>query len=271
MEAATSVDAARTAAADEPAARLEKVDGVAIITLNRPRALNAVNADLSAAVGAALEELDADDSLSVGIITGAGRAFSAGADLKAVNAGQLVGAPGHDEWGFAGLVQHYIRKPLIAAVNGLAFGGGCEIMLACDLAVLSEDAPIGLPEVKRGLIAGAGGLIHLPRQFPIKLAMESALTGEPISAETALRWGLVNRVVPGGELDVAVDDLLARATRGSRASKAVGKQTLYAQLDRPEAEAYEIALEVMADASQTPGAREWTASFLEKRPAVWTD
>jgi crotonobetainyl-CoA hydratase len=258
---------------DEPAATLDKVDGIGIITLNRPRALNAVNAALSAAVGAALAELDADDSLSVGIVTGSGRAFCAGADLKALNAGRSLTAPGHDDWGFAGLVEHYVQKPLIAAVNGFALGGGTEIVLACDLAVLSEDAALGLPEVKRGLFAAAGGLIKLPRQLPIKLAMEAALAGEPISPEIALRWGLVNRVVPAEQVVPAALELArtiaANAPLALRASKKIMQHAsaLNSQWDRDVWALQDAELALLLGSSDVA---EGTRAFAEKRPPVWT-
>ncbi|HSV39675.1 MAG TPA: enoyl-CoA hydratase-related protein, partial [Nocardioidaceae bacterium] len=136
---------------------LERRGSIALITLNRPDSMNAVNAELSTALGEAIETLQQDADLRVGIITGSGRAFCAGADLKELAQGRSVMAPAHPEWGFAGLVQHFIDKPLIAAVNGFALGGGTEIMLACDLAVVSEEAKLGLPEVQRGLVAAAGG------------------------------------------------------------------------------------------------------------------
>lgn len=185
-----------TQKACEPTVRVDKEDGVAVFTLNRPGARNAVNAALSSALGEALEDFEADPKLRVGILTGAGPAFCAGADLKALGAGEPITAHGHPEWGFAGLVRHEISKPLIAAVNGFALGGGTEILLACDLAVLSEDASLGFPEVRRGLFAAAGGLIRMPRQVPTKIVMELALTGVAMDARDALRWGLVNRVVP---------------------------------------------------------------------------
>jgi crotonobetainyl-CoA hydratase len=269
-----SNDAATTAPAAPvgPAATLDKVDGVGIITLNRPYAMNAVNADLSAAVGAALEEIDADPAVQVGIVTGTGRAFCAGADLKALNAGQDVGAPGHPEWGFAGLVEHPVDTPLIAAVNGFALGGGTEIMLSCDLAVLSEPATLGLPEVKRGLFAAAGGLIALPRQFPIKLAMEAALTGEPIPPEIALRWGLVNRVVPAGELMDATLALAravaANAPLAVRASKRVVRRALGpgAAWDDDVRRLQNAEMAVLLTSEDVA---EGTAAFAAKRAPVW--
>ena len=258
---------------DQQAAAVLRREGpVAVITLNRPRAMNAVNAAMSAAVGNALRELDEDPELSVGVITGTGRAFCAGADLKELGAGRPVSAPGHPEWGFAGLVRHVVDKPLIAAVNGFALGGGTEIVLACDLAVISEDAQLGLPEVKRGLVAAAGGLLRLHRQIPPKVAAHAALTGEPLDAATALRWGLVNEVVP-------TDHVVARALRlagqiaanaplAVRASKRIMRRSAEygsdwdpAIWDMNEAEFGEVRRS--ADAEEGPRA------FAEKRPPRW--
>jgi enoyl-CoA hydratase/carnithine racemase len=163
-----------------------------------------------------------------------------------------------------------VPQVVIARVHGLATAAGCQLVASCDLVVAAESAGFAAPGGKFGWFCHTP-MVAVARNVGRKRAMEMALTGDVVDARTALAWGLVNRVVPDAELDAAVADLMQRATRGSRASKARGKQTMYAQLDRPEPEAYRIALEVMADASQTPGAREWTASFLEKRPPVWTD
>ena len=157
----TATEPAR-APAGEPAATLTRHGHVALITLNRPAALNAVNSALSDAVGNALEILATDADLRVGVLTGVGRAFSAGADLKEVSARRSIGPTEHPEWGFAGIVRHFIDKPVIAAVNGFALGGGTEIALACDLIVAGETATFGFPEVKRGLMAAAGGVIRTP-------------------------------------------------------------------------------------------------------------
>ncbi len=181
---------------EQSAVIFERIGHVALITLNRPDAMNAVNSALSVGLGNALAELAADKELRVGVITGAGRAFCAGADLKALASGENIMDVDHLEWGFAWFVKPFVDKPIIAAVHGFALGGGTEIMLASDLAVVSDQAKLGLPEVKRGLAALAGGLLRLQRQIPLKLALEVVLTGDPIDAETALRWGLVNRVVP---------------------------------------------------------------------------
>ncbi len=211
--------------ATEPAALYEQRGGVAIITLNRPKALNAVNSALSTAVGTLLEQAENDDDVRVIVITGSGRAFCAGADLKALAAGEATSADGHPEWGFAGYVQHWINKPTIAAVNGFALGGGTELVLASDLAVVDEEAKLGLPEVKRGLFAAAGGVIRMQQQIPRKVALELALTGEPISAAQGKELGLVNRVAPAGTaLEVALEiaeTIAANAPLSVRESKAM--------------------------------------------------
>jgi crotonobetainyl-CoA hydratase len=257
----------------EPAVTLEKRGAIALITLNRPRAMNAVNAALSGALGAALDELDADDELRVAILTGAGRAFCAGADLKGVNAGDELTAPGHPEWGFAGFIERRVNKPIIAAVNGFALGGGTEIVLRCDLAVLSDEAALGLPEVKRGLFAGAGGLIMMPRQVPTKIAMEAALTGEPITPETALRWGLVNRVVPAAELLDAAFALAevvgANAPLAIKLSKQLVERASGSGSDW-DADAWELQNRLIAEVLASDDAKEGTAAFAQKRAPHWS-
>ena len=200
--------------AAEPAALYSVSDGVAVITLNRPAALNAVNAALSTAVGEGLEAAAADPEVRVVVITGAGRAFCAGADLKELAQKKPIHAPDHPEWGFGGLVRHWIDKPVIAAVNGYAMGGGTEFALACDLVVAADTATFGLPEVKRGLIAAAGGVVRLQRQLPLKRALELALVGDGIDAATASEWGLINKVVAAESvLDEALE--LARRIAGN--------------------------------------------------------
>jgi crotonobetainyl-CoA hydratase len=181
---------------------------VLVVTLNRPEARNAVNTALTVGVGEALDHAEATSDIWVVVVTGAGdKAFCAGADLKEAAAGRLGGG---DErmarWGFAGYVTHAISKPTIAAVNGFALGGGTEIVLASDLAVAADTAVLGLPEVKRGIFAGAGGAFRLPRQIPPKIAMEAMLTGQPIPAQRAFELGLVNRIAPlDGLLDAAFE------------------------------------------------------------------
>ena len=193
-----------------PAALTERRGNVLVITLNRPEARNAVNSTLSTAVGDALQEAHDDPEVRAVVITGAGESFCAGADLKAISRRENLFHPDHSEWGFAGYVHHYVDKPTIAAVNGTALGGGSELALASDLVVAEERAKFGLPEVKRGLIAAAVGVFRIVDQLPRKVAMELILTGEPMSSADALKWGLINQVVPDG---TAVDAALALAER----------------------------------------------------------
>jgi crotonobetainyl-CoA hydratase len=257
----------------EPAALLERHGAVALITLNRPRAMNAVNSALSIALGRALAELAADPELRVGVITGAGRAFCAGADLKELAAGRPVHDSDHPERGFGGLVQHFVDKPLIAAVNGFALGGGTEFVLACDLAVISEEATLGLPEVTRGLVAAAGGLLRLHRQIPKKVAAEAVFTGQPLDAHTAARWGLVNRVVPHDQVLAAAlalaADIAANAPLAVRASKRIMNRSaaLGSDWDQP---AWDMNEAEFARILSSRDAREGATAFAEKRPAVWT-
>jgi crotonobetainyl-CoA hydratase len=256
-----------------PAALLERRGHIAVITLNRPAAMNAVNSALSIAVGDALAEIAADPSIRAGVITGAGRAFCAGADLKEIAAGRSVYDPNHLERGFAGFVRHFVDKPLIAAVNGFALGGGTEIVLACDLAVVSDQATFGLPEVTRGLIAGAGGLLRLHRQIPAKVAAEAVLTGAPMDAQAALRWGLVNRVVPPGEvLGTALDlatVIAANAPLAVRASKRVIARSAETGSDWGDV-AWEMNNFEFTEVRSSKDAREGATAFSQKRRPEWS-
>src|SRR5919199_1567311 len=181
----------------------EEDGGVLTITLNRPQARNAVDQALAEGVAAALDRLDAEDGLRIGVLTGAGGTFCAGMDLKAFVTGER---PWVGDRGFAGITQRAARKPLIAAVEGFALAGGFEIALSCDLIVAASDARFGIPEVKRSLVAAAGALLRLPKRIPYHLAMELALTGDPITAERAHEIGIVNRLAePGSALDAAVE------------------------------------------------------------------
>lgn len=257
----------------EPAATFERRGHVVVITLNRPDALNAVNAELSVAAGAALERAQQDPEARVVVITGAGRAFCAGADLKELAAGRRVDDREHPEWGFAGIVQHWIAKPTIAAVNGFAMGGGTEIMLACDLAILDETASVGLPEVKRGLLAAAGGVIRLQRQIPLKIALETMLTGEPMSAARAYEVGLVNRVAPAGTaLEVAIciaETIAANAPLSVQQSKSVAHATYAAGSDW-EPEVWAINRKALGVVFTSADAKEGPRAFAEKRAPNWT-
>jgi enoyl-CoA hydratase len=181
----------------------ERRDRVLLVTLNRPDQRNAINAAVARGIAAALDELDADAGLSIGVITGAGKGFCSGMDLKAFVAGESPTVEGR---GFAGITQRAAAKPLIAAVEGFAVAGGLEVALSCDLIVAARGARLGIPEVKRGLVAAGGGLLRLPRMLPRNIAMEMALTGDFILAERAAELGLVNRLAePGAALDAALE------------------------------------------------------------------
>jgi len=262
-----------TGSTTEPAAILVRHGHIALITLNRPAALNAVNSALSDAVGNALETLATDPELRVGVITGAGRAFSAGADLKEVARGNSITPTEHPEWGFAGIVRHLIDKPVIAAVNGFALGGGSEIALACDLIVASDQASFGFPEVKRGLMAAAGGVIRAPRQIPLKLATELALTGEPIDAATALRWGLINRAVPADEVLPTALALAGTIAANAPLSVAASKRMLHRGFEFGsdlDPRLWQLNDGEMRTLVTSADALEGTRAFVEKRTPNWT-
>jgi enoyl-CoA hydratase len=244
----------------------ERRGGVLLVTLNRPDARNAVNTALAEGIAAALDDLDADSELTVGVLTGAGQGFSAGMDLKAFVAGER---PWVGDRGFAGIVQRSARKPLIAAVEGFAMAGGLEIALACDLVVASREARLGIPEVKRSLVAAAGALRRLPHRLPLNVAMEMALTGDPISAERAHALGLVNRVTePGGAVDAALELAAAIARNGPLALDAT-KEILLRQADWTEEEFWREQGELVAPVMSSDDAREGATAFSEKRDPVW--
>jgi enoyl-CoA hydratase/carnithine racemase len=250
---------------------LVKDDGDTVrITMNRPARRNSLSYEHLAELLAAFEE--AGDSAATGIVlAGEGPVFSAGHDFGDVAARDLTGV--RELLGLCTKLMRTIQsvpQVVIARVHGLATAAGCQLVATCDLAVAAESAGFALPGGKGGWFCHTPA-VPVARSIGRKRLMELVLTGDVVDARTALEWGLVNRVVPDDQLDQAVDHLLMRATRGSRASKALGKQTVYAQLDRPEADAYTVALEVMASASQLPGAREGMAAFLEKRPPAWPD
>ncbi len=248
----------------------ERKGHIEILTINRPEARNAINGAVSRAFTAAFDDLDSDDDCWVVIVTGAGnKAFSAGMDLKAFTAGEageIMGAKG----GFGGIVQRDFAKPLIAAVNGSALAGGCEIMLSCDLVVAVEEATFGIPEVKRGLMAAAGGLFRLPKRIPATIAMELALTGDPIDAMRAFQLGLINRVVPAARL---MDEALAlagtiaeNAPLAVRASKRVMKQAGAL----PDAEGWAVNNAAVPEVFGSADAMEGPIAFAEKRKPNWS-
>jgi enoyl-CoA hydratase/carnithine racemase len=240
------------------------------ITMNRASRRNSLSADHLGELLAAFRETAETDATGI-VVAGSGPVFSAGHDFGDVAARDLAGT--RDLLRLCTELMAMIEsvpQVVIARVHGLATAAGCQLVASCDLAVAAESAGFALPGGKGGWFCHTPA-VPVARAVGRKRLMELALTGDVIDAATALDWGLINRVVPDAQLDEAVAELLARATRGSRASKALGKQTLYAQLDRPERDAYAIALEVMAAASQTPAAREGMAAFLEKRKPDWPE
>jgi crotonobetainyl-CoA hydratase len=256
----------------------EAKDHVALLTLNRPEALNAVNSALADELGGLLEDAGADSEVRAIVVTGTGRAFCAGADLKEIAAGRGVGPTQHPEWGFAGLAQHWVSKPLVAAVNGFAMGGGTELALACDLVVASEQAVFGLPEVKRGLLAAAGGVVRLQRQIPIKLALQMALTGDPVPAATALAWGLVNDVVPAQQVVTRALELAGRIAGNAPLSVQYTKKVLYQAASAGSdwnpawngGDPWAVNAEALEVVFGSSDAIEGSTAFAQKRLPVWT-
>ena len=245
---------------------VECADGVTVITINRPEVRNAVNRAVSEGVAAALEEFESRADLAVAVITGAGGTFCSGMDLKAFVAGEKVSMP---DRGFAGVTKAPPRKPLIAAVEGYALAGGCEIVLACDLVVAADDARFGIPEVKRGLVAAAGGLIRLPRRIPYAVAMELALTGDFMSAADAHRYGLVNQVTArGGALGVA-KELAARIAANGPLAVAATKEIIVASGDWTSDVAFDRQEAIVRPVFDSADAREGAVAFAEKRRPVW--
>lgn len=261
-----------TEADTAPAALTERRGHVLVITINRPQARNAINGAVSTAVGSALEEAEADPDIRAIVLTGSGdKAFCAGADLKAISRGENIYDPDHPDWGFAGFVRHFVSVPTIAAVNGAALGGGTEIALTADLVVAAKSATFGLPEVKRGLFAGAGGVFRLPQQIPRRLAMEMILTGEPISADQAAEYGLINRVVPDDQVVTAAVELANRIAVNAPLSVQASKRVAYGARDGAvdESAAWEDTAREWSALMQTEDFREGPLAFAQKRPPVW--
>jgi enoyl-CoA hydratase/carnithine racemase len=244
----------------------ERNDNVLTITINRPAQRNAVSREVALQLASALDVLDADSTLSVGVLTGAGGTFSAGMDLKAFAKGETPILPGR---GFGGLTQAVVRKPLIAAVEGWALGGGFEMALACDLIVAAEDARFGLTEVKRGLIAGEGGVIRLPQRIPYHVALKMLLTGEPISAADANRYGLVSELTPSGAALAGAHELARRVATNAPLALAKVKQVLRETQGLNDADAFARQSENAHSLLDTEDAHEGALAFAEKRAPVW--
>lgn len=249
-----------------PPVDIEQHGSVLVIAINRPQQRNAVNRAVSLAIVDALDRLDADPALRVGIITGRGGCFCAGMDLKAFVDGERPEIEGR---GFAGITEAPPQKPIIAAVEGFALAGGCELALACDLIVAAETAQFGLPEVARGLVAGSGGLVRLPRRIPEAIALEYALTGERMDAPTAHRWGLVNRLTAAGD---ALNGALALAeaiTANAPLSVAMSKRIIREARSWPEAEIWELQRQLAEPVLASEDAKEGALAFAEKRQPDW--
>jgi enoyl-CoA hydratase len=244
----------------------ERQDGILTITINRPAQKNAVNRETAVQLAAALDQLDEDPTLSVGVLTGAGGTFSAGMDLKAFANGQTPILPGR---GFGGLTQAVVRKPLIAAVEGWALGGGFEMALACDLIVAAGNAKFGLTEVKRGLIAGEGGVIRLPQRLPYHIAMKVLLTGEPISAAEANRYGLLSELTVAGGALAGAHDLARRVAVNAPLALARVKDVLRETQGLSDADAFKRQSESASDLLHSEDAHEGALAFAEKRSPVW--
>jgi enoyl-CoA hydratase/crotonobetainyl-CoA hydratase len=242
-------------------------DGVMVLTINRPHRRNALDLPTAEALAAALDELDARTDVRVGVLTGAGGSFCAGMDLKAyAETGQR---PITESRGGLGIVKRPPVKPMVAAVEGSVLGGGFEVALCCDLIVSAEDAVFGLPEVKRGLVAAAGGAMRLAQRLPYHLALEMLLTGEPLSAARALELGLVNRLVPGGQVLAQARELAQAIAQNAPLAVAATKRVAVEAPTWPADEAFARQEQVLQPVRDSEDAREGARAFSEKRPPVW--
>jgi len=241
-------------------------DGTLVIEINLPQARNAVTEAVARGIGDALDRLDRETDLRVGILTGAGGTFCAGMDLKAFVQGELPVIP---ERGFAGIVERGSDKPLIAAVEGYALAGGFEIVLACDLVVAGRGAKFGLPEVKRSLVAAGGGLLRLPSRIPYHRAMEISLLGDAVGAEQMEQWGLVNRLVDDGSALAAAGELAAQIAANGPLSLVATKKIVAEGSTWPLDEAFARQAVIADPVSASEDAREGAIAFAEKRPPVW--
>ncbi|MFI0354143.1 crotonase/enoyl-CoA hydratase family protein [Actinomadura sp. 9N407] len=246
---------------------LTEEDGaVLVITINRPEAKNAVNGAVAQGIAAALDELDSRKDLSIGVLTGAGGTFCAGMDLKGFLTGDNPTVEGR---GFAGITERPADKPLIAAVEGYALAGGCEVALSCDMVVASRDAQFGLPEPKRGLVAGAGGLFRLPQRIPFHIAMEMALTGDKYPAERMAELGFVNRLTEPGQSLAGAKELALKVAENAPLALAATKKVIVEAPDWSYAERWSKQGEIIIPVFGSKDAQEGPAAFAEKRKPVW--
>lgn len=250
----------------EQAVLTERREQVLVITINRPDQRNAVNGAVAEGIAGAVDELDGSDELVLGVITGAGKGFCAGMDLKAFVTGER---PWFEDRGFAGITRRPATKPMIAAIEGFAMAGGLEVALACDLIVASKGTRLGIPESKRALVAAGGGLLRLPRVLPRNVAMEMALTGDPILAERAHELGMVNRLAePGRALDAALA-LASEIAVNAPLSLIGSKRILTESIDWPDSEFFERQQVISGPIFDSEDAKEGAAAFAEKRAPVW--
>lgn len=245
-----------------------KKGNVAIITMNRPEARNAINGEMAATMEAAIDQMENDPEVWVGILTAVGKAFCAGADLKEISAGN-GGALSTKKGGFAGIAKRERTKPLIAAITGSALAGGTEIALSCDMIIAADDTNFGLPEVKRSLVAGAGGLFRLPRQIGKAVALEAILTGDPLSSQRAYELGMVNKVVPEAQVMEEAMKLAGRITANAplavKASRAVALNATV----KTDDELWKESGVAFASLVNTEDYKEGPRAFIEKRAPVW--
>lgn len=246
--------------------KVERDGAVQVITIERPERRNAVNRAVSLAIAAALDELDGDGDLRVGIITGSGGNFCSGMDLKDFVGGDRPELEGR---GFAGVTERPPVKPLIAAVEGFALAGGCELALACDLIVAAHGSTFGLPEVRRGLVAGSGGLVRLAQRIPPSIALELALTGEGFSAEDAYRWGLVNRLASDGSALHEALNLARVIASNAPLSVVMSKRIMREARDWNSIEVWDRQRPLAEAIIQSEDAKEGALAFAEKREPVW--
>ena len=251
---------------EEQAVLVEVADGVMTVTVNRPKAKNAINRAAAEGIAAAMDELDSNDDIRVAVITGAGGTFCAGMDLKAFVTGELPSIEGR---GFAGLTEAPPKKPLIAAVEGYALAGGLELAISCDLIIAADTAQFGIPEVKRGLAAAAGGLVKLPRQIPSRVAMEMALTGDFISSQRALEVGLVNQVVEAGTALTAARAMAAKISANGPLAVAISKQVIVESEDWSAEEMWKKQEALVMPIFESKDAIEGATAFAEKRAPNW--
>jgi enoyl-CoA hydratase len=244
----------------------ERRGHVELLTINRPEARNAINRATAEALDAALTSAEVDDDVWVVVLTAAGdKAFSAGMDLKAFANGEFP----ITENGFGGITTREFVKPLICAANGSALAGGFEMMISCDMVIAADHAKFGIPEASRGLVAGAGGLIRLPKRVPLAVAYEMALTAEPIDATRAYELGLVNHVVPGDQVLDAAIALAERIVKNAPLAVRTSKQIMRRALELNESDAWVASDEAFAMIGRSADALEGAVAFAEKRPANW--